>query len=169
MIRVTADTDVIVEHKRGRIDLAKLSLLHSLDIAAVSVSERELRYKIEKIINLRVLSETTVWNETPWGMGKWGAHSDDEIFEKILSIISNGGFPKSGHRSCLSKGQTHMVRDAMILAAHIREKRDIFLSNDRRAFVGKGNDDKRCNLEKVFGIRVMTLKEFIEHFPQKGQ
>jgi hypothetical protein len=48
----------------------------------------------------------------------------------------------------------------MILEAHFREKRDILVSNDVKAF-GRVGDAKRRMLEARFQSKIMTLKEFL--------
>jgi hypothetical protein len=53
----------------------------------------------------------------------------------------------------------------MIFDAHAREERDIFVSNDARAFVGKTGDVRRL-LESTFRTRIMTIEEFGAYCPQ---
>jgi len=81
-----------------------------------------------------------------------------DLLEQILRIISNGSFPKPGFRHHLTRGQRHQFRDALILASHVRERRDIFVSDDKRAFVNKGRREK---LEDILGTRIMTAAEFL--------
>ena len=50
----------------------------------------------------------------------------------------------------------------MILAAHARERRDIFVSNDTKA-IGRVGEPLREQLQQEFGIRAMTLDEFIAY------
>jgi len=55
-----------------------------------------------------------------------------------------------------------MLRDAMILEAHVRDGRDIFVTRDTRAYVGRGGDKNvlRSKLEGLFSTRIMTVDEF---------
>ncbi len=81
--------------------------------------------------------------------------------EKILDVISNKSFPVPAKRDNLSKGQRRQLRDAMILLAHIRNKRDIFVSNDDKAFI---RDGRRERLEKMFKIQIMNENDFIKEY-----
>ena len=49
----------------------------------------------------------------------------------------------------------------MILEAHVRDGRDILVSDDRRAFVGHDGAN-RCKLESALATRIMTVDEFCE-------
>jgi hypothetical protein len=74
-------------------------------------------------------------------VGEFVFASDDFAarFEEILSRITNGSFPKD--RSSLTKTERGQLRDALIFEAHVREKRDIFISKDRKAFINHGRRD----------------------------
>jgi hypothetical protein len=48
----------------------------------------------------------------------------------------------------------------MIFEAHVRNRRDFFVTDDRRAFVNHG---RRESLEAEFSTRILTPDEFIEH------
>jgi hypothetical protein len=47
----------------------------------------------------------------------------------------------------------------MILEAHTRDGRDVLVSNDRRAFIGKDGANRR-QLEALCRTRIMTVDEF---------
>ena len=47
----------------------------------------------------------------------------------------------------------------MMLLAHVRAHRDLFVSNDIRAFLDHGRRDK---LESLLGTRIMTAPEFLQ-------
>jgi hypothetical protein len=178
---VTFDTGIIVDHKFERIDILDLAKKNSLEIAVVSVTERELNGTLKSIIEVDTIPETIVWDETPWGDGVWaeavpesfilgesplgvGVLSDDKTaaaFEFILNTISNGAFPRSGKRDNLSEGERKQLRDAMIFEAHVRSGRDIFVSNDRRAFIGKAHQEKRRALEASFKTQIFDRLEFL--------
>ena len=49
----------------------------------------------------------------------------------------------------------------MILCAHIRACRDIFLTSDRKAFVNEG---RRQQLATTYKTRIMTRDEFVREF-----
>lgn len=48
----------------------------------------------------------------------------------------------------------------MILCAHVRDRRDILVSNDARAFIKAG---RRESIEATFATRIMTVREFEEY------
>jgi hypothetical protein len=60
----------------------------------------------------------------------------------------------------LTPGQHNQLRDALILEAHVREKRDIFVTTDTRAFVKHG---RRARLEALCSTRIMTVDEFCDY------
>jgi hypothetical protein len=77
--------------------------------------------------------------------------------EKLPHVLSNGSFPPV--RANLSAGERRQLRDALILEAHIREGRTIFVTNDERAFI---RDGPRVKLEALFPVRIMTREEFFQ-------
>jgi hypothetical protein len=177
MLRVTLDTGA-VGPKRKRIEAACEG--HDVDLANTTVTERELRGT--KIAPLsKPIFETGVWDESEWGKFVWGgepvrevlvigetplgagvlAGDDTQSFlDRILEIIGDGSFPRSGHRETLTPGQHNQFRDAMIFEAHVREKRDIFVTTDVTAFV---KDGRREKLETLCSTRIMTVAEFCDY------
>jgi len=181
MEKITLDTSVLpVDH----------SLLKNkpVEVAIVSVTGRELKdYKklSEELKKIESIEETLVFGESNWGQGKWapiiyetaiigeskvgdslvGAEDEKSVFEKLLKIISSGSFPKLGERDNLNKGERHQLRDAMILEAHIRDNRDIFVTKDVKGFIGRGERKEkiRKEIEKRFEIRIMSMQEFINY------
>ena len=104
-----------------------------------------------------MITESVVWGESRWGGAVWGSSESSDRLEAILRIISNGSFPRKGGRADLSRVQRRQLRDAMILEAHVRSGRDIFITNDETGFVNHG---RREILETQCGTRIMTAKEF---------
>jgi hypothetical protein len=49
----------------------------------------------------------------------------------------------------------------MILCAHVRQGRDIFVTNDRKGFIDHG---RRESLQAAFETRIMTEAEFIDAY-----
>ena len=141
-------------------DHLKLLEHRGFDVAVVTVTDRGQTHPHMRpeLRHLTTIPETAVWNETPWGVGLYGG-TDDPRLERILQIIINGSFPKD--RSNLPPGQLNQFRDALILYAHVREGRDIFVTDDERAFV---KADRRLLLETEFGTRIMTKREFLKEF-----
>lgn len=128
-----------------------------IEVAAVSVSGRELEKSDIKILTAQI-PETAVSSESRWNEGVFA--SDDDPLEDVLSIISNGSFPGPAARNKLTDGQRRQLRDAMIFAAHVREERDIFVTNDSRAFLKESRKEK---LEKKYNTRIMIRTEFISY------
>lgn len=182
VLKITVDTNIIIDHQHGKFDLVALSKRHSLDIVVVTVTERELKSKVVDIIALRrldeaakfgeprsvdTISETFVLGESALGKGSLGGQTSVDSLETILKILTDGSFPKRGRRQSLNRGERNQLRDAMILEAHIREKRDLFVSNDRRAFIGNVNNEKRRQLEQLFSIQIMRMDEFLNYLKEE--
>ncbi len=179
MVKITLDTNVLpIEN------LDSLVKDKSVELAVVSVTSRELeKHSLAvELKELNEITETAVWDESKWGQAKWGpviyetavvgesrlgesvvgSNKDVDVFEKLLEIISSGSFPKPGKRSNLSDGERRQLRDAMILTAHIREGRDIFVTEDVKGFIGRNNEIKK-KIESLFKTKIMKKKEFIAY------
>lgn len=134
--------------------------------STVTVTERELGEWFERgTRGVGRLLETAVWDHSTWDNAVWGGPSDASCLEHVLSIIGDGGFPPPRARSVLTPGQRRQLLDAMIFCAHVREKRDIFVTNDQRGFIRKG---RRENLERTYSTKVMTKDEFLAAFAKRG-
>lgn len=180
MLKVTLDTNVFPAD-----DLLELKKTSPVDYKVVTVTGRELEgTKIE--VNLKpifetgvgdesrwdecvwgdeaskpdIIAETFVLNESKLGEGKLGSRKNDSRLEFILSVISNGSFPQQGQRGNLTRGQRRQLRDAMIFEAHVREGRDVFVTEDSRGFMGVDGRIK-SRLEEEFNTKIMTKKEFL--------
>jgi len=134
------------------------------DVVVTTVTAREVHgTKFEpELSTLKLLPETWVLGESPLGTAVLGSEADTACYEQALRIVSNGAFPRPGARDALSDGQRRQLRDAIIFCAHVREKRDILVSDDIAAFGGEGSP-QRQQIEALGKTRVMTLPEF-EHF-----
>ncbi len=87
-----------------------------------------------------LLTELGVWDETHCDTPcVFASEQDARLYEAILLVVSSGGFPKSGERANLSKGLRNHLRDALILEAHVRHGRHVFVTADRRAFIHYGH------------------------------
>ena len=104
-----------------------------------------------KILELGIVDESEVGNCVVGG--------GDDYMESIIQIISNGSFPKSGSRGHLSNGQRRQLRDAMILDAHAREGRSVFITNDRRGFIDGG---RREMLQALLNTKILSGEEFFQ-------
>lgn len=153
MIKITLDTDVLPAD-----DLLQAASGLDCEFAVVSVTEREVegtRFAAH-VEPLGSVHETAVFGEAKFGSAVLGSQQSGETLEEILRIISAGSFPQS--RDNLSAGQVHQLRDALILEAHLREHRDIFITGDARAFIRHG---KREQLRTAFGVRILRRVEFL--------
>jgi len=151
---VTLDTNVFPAE--GLINRAKRA---GMIVGVISVSRREVEGSSleDEVGALECTLETAVWGESRWGHALWGGSGDNERLENMLALVSNGSFPPRGQRENLSNGQRRQLRDAMILFAHIREGRDLLVTNDKAAFIV---DSRRAAIETAYKIKIMTANEF---------
>ena len=153
-MKITLDTNVFPAD-----DLIRAAA-QGFEFATVSVSAREVAgTSIAVSLHFAsTIAETAVFDESSWDECVWAG--DEEPLERLLLIIGGGSFPKQGSRNSLTKGQRNQLRDAMVLAAHLREGRDIFVTDDAKGFIFHG---RREILEREFATRVMTQSEFRSH------
>ncbi|CAI8936373.1 hypothetical protein [Pseudomonas chlororaphis] len=159
MDAVTVDTNIF-----PIADIKDLVTRAGYSLEVISVTNRELEGTdlSEAAGELTETLETFHFGEGSWGRMVWGSVTDAEDFEKILQVISSGGYPKD--RENVTQKQINQRRDALILQAHIRSSKKIFVSNDERGFVKHG---RRETLEAMFGVTIFTRLEFIEHCKAK--
>jgi hypothetical protein len=154
MRTVTLDTSVA-----DCTDVIEAAKRRGLEVFVVTLTDREMRLSDYRPgVDARIL-DTFVLGDSEFGTMVFASETGAALIEQILRIISNGSFPKSGLRNDLTQGQRHQLRDALILAAHVRECHDIFVSDDKRAFVNKGRREK---LEHLLSTRIMTASEFLQ-------
>ena len=153
-MKITFDTNVLPVD-----DILAICSDKNWEFAVVTVTERELNGTdiTVKLKPLDLVFETSVFGESKFGKSKFGSSITQENRHDILSIISGGTFPKDGKN--LSPGQKRQLRDSMIFSAHIRDHRDIFVTNDFKAFIYQG---RREQLQERFSSRIMTRNEFVE-------
>lgn len=176
VLRVTVDTNIL---SRDMQRLAGAAEGLEVQVAPTTVTLRERGASAPP--DEGVVRETLVWNESQWGASVWGpsapvmetlvlgesrlgmaALGSDEAqtrFEAILAVISDGSFPKRGDRETLTTGARRQLRDAMILEAHTRDRRDVLVSEDRKAFIGR-DGAKRQKLEALCQTKIRTVDEF---------
>ena len=153
MTRVTFDTNILPVQ-----DVVTAAHGLNCDFAVVTVTEREVQgssYEVG-LKSLDKVKETGVYGESRWGQAVYGSSRSSETLDQILDIISSGSFPSN--KSNLSDGQRSQLRDAMILEAHVRAGRNVFVTNDRKAFVRNGRRDL---LNAKFDTRILTKQEFL--------
>lgn len=135
-MRITLDTNTFpLEHARRA--------LHGIeaDVAVTTVTTRELQGSEwhSEALTLHQLTETWVMDESPLGAAVLGGDGDVLCFEGALRVITNGSFPKPDGPGNLSDVQRRQMRDAMIFCTHLREGRDIFVTDDVKSFGTEGS------------------------------
>lgn len=156
LLKVTLDTNVLPAD-----DLMAIAAARRIDVAVVTVSEREVRgTKFAVLKPMTAVPEIGVWDESEWDNFVWDADETEAQpgLEDILRVLSNGSFPSVDAREALTVGQRRQLRDAMILEAHVLESRDVFVSEDRRAFIDHG---RRESLERITRTRIVTKAELL--------
>ncbi len=125
-----------------------------------SVTNREVEGTLleEELKNIVSTPEYGVFGEARYGNARYHGQESSSVLKDVLDIISNGSFPRKGES--LSKGYLNMLRDAIILQTHITDKRDIFITNDKRGFI---KNNLREKLESRFEIEILTSEEFIKN------
>jgi hypothetical protein len=156
MKTATFDTNTVDDAES--LETARLA---GFDVAQTTVTGRELESSgiRSALAQDGPLYEPFVLGESRLGFAVLGSESVADTFERVLRIVSNGSFPARDRRSNLSQGERRQLRDAMILTTHIREGREIFVTNDAKGFIHGG---RRELLETEFAIRVMTALEFVK-------
>ena len=156
MKTVTLDTNSVDDAR-----VVEAARLAGFAVVQTTVTDRELESSAVQtaLPEGERLYEPFVLGESRLGFAVLGSESVATTFERLLRVISNGSFPAPNRRSSLSPGERRQLRDAMILSAHIREGRDIFVTNDVKGFIRGG---RRELLEREFGMQVMTAVEFLK-------
>lgn len=174
---VTVDANLLDEHMIA--ELIASTTGATVEFATVTVNQRERGGGF----GLCVVPETAVWGESPWDGAVWGgpipelmvldetaldsgvlaSEADVDVLERVMRIVSNGSFPKLGARDKLTDPQRSQLRDAMSFEAHVRHRRNVYVSNDKKAFITYG---RREALEALSGTRIFNSAEFIALGPE---
>lgn len=177
-VRVTLDTNMIDDKGMMALQSAAESKGVVLDVAVITVTLRE-RGESPYLDGFggSAIPETAVWGESCWGKAVWGgvtvpealvigetpigqgaivSDSTVDAFEAILTVIAGGSFPRHGERDDLTTGQHRQLRDAMIFEAHVRSRRDVFVTNDRKGFINGGRKEA---LERIGATCIVTADE----------
>lgn len=172
VLRVTLDTNAVNPTELCRIEAACEG--RDVEVVHTTVTDRE-QEGTEISGSPATLMETAVWGESRWDRSVWGgapipeslvpgeSRGDDAppLLEAILRVINGERlFPPPGGRDNLTRKQRGRFRDAMILEAHAREHRDVFITNDKKDFY---RDGRREQLEALCSTRIYTVDEFVEH------
>ncbi len=135
--------------------------------AIVSVTDRELGSHSHRanLPPVERLTETAVWDESPWDGSAFAGEPDADCFETVLGIISNGSFPSPSAREKLTQGERTQLRDAMIFCTHVREGREIFVTLDTKAFIRDGRKER---LESLYETQIITRQQFVEYLDSRA-
>jgi hypothetical protein len=131
-----------------------------IDLKVTTVTETELSNSgIGISSTIGRTPESFVLGESRLDVGALASDDDRDTFEDTLNTISNGSFPPQGERENLSAGQKRQLRDAMVFTTHVRERRDIFVTDDARGFI---NDGRREYLEGRYNTKIMRSEELFD-------
>ncbi|MGE0227467.1 MAG: hypothetical protein AB7I38_04040 [Dehalococcoidia bacterium] len=186
-LTVTVDTNNLAPREVARLEAAASGL--PIEFAHVTVSDREMEGFEPQLAPAQIL-ETGVWGESRWGEAVWGGpdgtasssipeafvlgesrldeaalagDGESDRFERLLSLISRGTFPRAGSRDTLTKGQRRHLRDAMIVSGHLREGRDILISDDWTRTPSLLPAVRDLITNEFPNIRIMTAQEFVAY------
>ena len=160
--KITLDANILDTDKFELIEKAQRL---KFDVALTTVTERE-RQRPDLIKNIKIIPEILVTDEGPLNVGALGSDDDAKNFENLLRTISNGSFPAKGKRDNLTSGEKKQLRDAIAFTSHVRDARDIFVTDDRKGFI---NDGRRKYIETTYPTKVMTTSEFRDYLAKVEQ
>ena len=148
-------------------DLVERAAEMNVEVAVATTTERELASHSygESLAGVKRIMETAVWDESLFDNCVLAGEPEVDSFEDVLRIISNGSFPRPGDRGNLRPRQRNQLRDAMIFSAHVRERRDIFVTLDGKGFIRQGRKQK---LEAAYKTQIMTLDEFMRYLTSRA-
>jgi hypothetical protein len=153
-MKITLDTNVLPCE-----DLIEACQAKGWDVARASTTDREFE-NTQLIDSLPILSrigEPCVVNQTLVNASILVTENMRQQIRHILSVISNGSF--NGERQALTVGEKKQLNDGLIFIAHIAHGRDVFVTNDQKAFI---KDGRRKILEETYSTRIMNEHEFYE-------
>jgi hypothetical protein len=143
-LKITLDTNTfLLEH----VDFLTIG---QADVKTTTDTARELGSKWKPELSVLQLRHDAVL----------GSQADADLIEKTLAVITNGSFPKRGDRGDLTPSQKSQMHNAMIFCTHVREERDIFVTDNTTAFGSEGSEQRQRIEALAPSTRVMTLDEF---------
>jgi hypothetical protein len=161
VLKITLDTNTI---RPERVSASICKIRDGVDVATTTTVAREIGSVYDPWLHqLQVVPEFWVMGESPMGVAVLAREAERDLFEAVLDAITNDSFPGRGNRTTLTHGQRNQLRDAVIFCTHVRERRDIFVTNDKKAFGTEGSEQRQRMIALAPQTKIMTLDEF-EHF-----
>jgi hypothetical protein len=158
VLKITLDTNSV---RPERLTAASSKIRGGVDIATTTTVAREIGSMYDpELHQLQIVPELLVMGESPMGMAALASEGERALFEATLVAITNGSFPSRENRSTLTQGKRNQLRDAMIFCTHLREGRDIFVSDDVKAFGRDGSPQRERMSALAPRTKIMTLAEF---------
>jgi hypothetical protein len=158
VLKITLDTNTV---RPERLTPAIRKIRGGVDVATTTTVAREIGSMYDpELHQLQVIPELWVMGESLMGMAVLASEGDRDLFEAMLVAITNGSVPSRENRSTLTQGQRNQLRDAMIFCTHIREVRDIFVTDDVKAFGSEGSAQRARMSALAPKTKIMTLAEF---------
>ena len=164
MLKVTIDTNVIIDEKKHRL-LAQIKQLAEQGLIDIGVTTRVIADKdqdkneIRKSEHLKEFSRYpkvgTVgrWGFSRWDSGDfWAGEADVQLGNQLSKILFSKTKDKCSHNE---------LADIDHLAGHLHAKRDIFVTFDKDIL------KKRKELHEQIGITVSSPEELVKQFPLK--
>lgn len=154
MTTATLDTNILPAP-----EILELAVAKGVSIAAVSVTGREATTPTFRpdLTGITCIAETAVFDEGRFDESVWAGEEDAQCLEEVLRIVASGSFPKADQRASLTRGQRSQLRDALIFCSHVRNRRDIFVTDDED-FIEYG---RRAWLQARFSTRILSKDEFL--------
>jgi len=158
VLKITLDTNTV---RPEQLSPAISKVRGGVDVATTTTVAREIGPTYHTSLHeLHILPEFWVMGESPMGVAVLARETERDLFEATLVAITNGSFPSRENRSTLTQGQRNQLRDAMIFCTHVREGRDIFVTNDVKALGSEGSEQRLRVNTVAPKTKIMTLPEF---------
>ena len=158
MLKITLDTNTF---RMDRVSPAILKIRGGADVVVTTTTAREIGSVYDPSLSqVQVKPELFVLDESRLATGVLVSAPDATLFERVIDAISNGSFPKPGRRATLTPGEQDQRRDAMIFCTHVREGRDIFVTDDVKAFGEEGSPQRQRVSALAPQTKIMTPTEF---------
>jgi len=141
-------------------DLIELCDRMEWEVCRATTTDREFRDTSfsSDIETTTSANELCILNLSSVNASRLGNDELSERLKDILRILSDGSYPINGQAT--SDGEKRQFHDALTFEAHLANNGDIFVTNDKKAFINHG---KRERLQDKFETVIMTGEEFREY------